>query len=196
MENVKELSCIFDELRKKYNNFVDYYNDNGMEKLIEEVKKILNLHDKVFEIATALGNTGFIISLLDLPDNLSGAVACDDSYKEKYGSKRLIQINKNESIKHQRFTMAHELAHYIFDYDGTSKYYSEYNLLPEKQMDKREKRANRFAAALLMPSNDFIHSYKSLEDSGFDRNLILELLSNEFYVSRKAVLLRKEELNI
>lgn len=41
-------------------------------------------------------------------------------------------INAYENRGHQRFTMAHEFGHYIFEYDGKSDFADEYSLDKER----------------------------------------------------------------
>ena len=65
-------------------------------------------------------------------------------------------INAYENRGHQRFTMAHEFGHYIFEYDFTD----EYSLDKERLTSETEIRVNRFATALLMPKDIFTDKYR------------------------------------
>lgn len=193
----KKDMCIFDELRNQNNNFENFFDENKIEDLANPVRNILELDGKVFEIATALKKTGFSIYMTDMERDLSGMIGCDEKLKETYESKRVILINKNESMEHQRFTMAHELAHYIFDYKGET-FYSAYRLSASKLLknNKEEKRANRFAAALLMPKDYFINSFKSLKSLNYSLDQSISMLSKEYCVPKTAVGLRIEELSL
>ena len=69
-------------------------------------------------------------------------------------------INAYENRGHQRFTMAHEFGHYIFEYDGKSDFTDEYSLDKERLTSETEIRVNRFATALLMPKDIFTDKYR------------------------------------
>ena len=64
-----------------------------------------------------------------MEDEISGIVAIDDALKKEFKSDKVIAINSKDNIGHQRFTMAHELAHYLFDFDVSNSitYYNAYN---------------------------------------------------------------------
>ena len=88
----------------------------------------------------------------------SGLIVVDSSLPEfnpVFEKDRVVLVNRNDSVAHQRFTIAHEIAHYIFDYDERTQptYYKSY-LTTETESDV-EWRANRFAAELLMPVQRF-----------------------------------------
>lgn len=96
----------------------------------------------------------------------SGLIAVDSALEEQnalFASGRIILVNRNDSTAHQRFTIAHELAHYIFDFDEQNQlvYYKPY--LTTETDDEVELRANRFAAELLMPTDDFKQYFLELK---------------------------------
>ena len=68
---------------------------------------------------------GFKVFDTDLQDNqLSGFIVVDPKWKDVYGSEKIIMVNKNDSSGHKRFTIAHELAHFLFDRQGRETYYN------------------------------------------------------------------------
>ena len=163
--------CIFDDLRDKYEGFKNFYGNSDIENLVREVEDILGLHGKVFEIGQALNKTGFRIFRAELDDDTSGVFACDKGF-EKYlgaGKKKVVLLNKNKSLENQRFTMA-----------DTPK----------------EKRASRFAAALLMKKDEFKDSFEALKIMGYDPKSIVESLAKEYCVPQTAAARRIEELKL
>lgn len=115
-----------------------------------------------------------------MPDNMSGKINYDFS-KNKY----IIAVNKNHHPNRQRFTVAHELGHYILNHGN-----KEDTLYRDKDgmYEPDEIEANEFAAELLMPS-------------GVLRHLILEqgianvtTLAQKFWVSEQAMLFRLKNL--
>lgn len=95
---------------------------------------------------------------------LSGIIAIDSDLKDHkiYQTDRVVCVNSEDSSSHRRFTIAHELAHYIFDFDEQNKitYYDAY-ITDEADSDK-ERVANRFAAELLMPKANFEKDFEKL----------------------------------
>ena len=77
-------------------------------------------------------------------------------------------VNKDDPPNRQRFTIAHELGHYIMQKEYV-KDESKYKVLlrrPLKDLNytKEEKEANCFAAYLLVPS-DLMEKYKDVSTS-------------------------------
>ena len=88
--------------------------------------------------------------------------------------------------------MAHELCHYIFDFDRDSlePYYDGYDTA--RADEANEMRANTFAANLLMPEWLFQQKYSEYSDlKQYDKVL---QLSEDFQVSPTAVKRRIDEL--
>src|SRR5699024_5780760 len=84
---------------------------------------------------------GLKLLLLPLPQEISGFSA----YTNAWGG--VIVINSSHALERQYFTALHELGHLIFhrsEYDGPTQ--------PAKRRgDPREKAANYFAGAVLLP---------------------------------------------
>lgn len=131
--------------------------------------------------------------------NQSGLVAVDSSLPEKnkaFRTNRIVLVNRKDSPAQQRFAIAHEIAHYIFDYDeaALATYYKAY--LTTEKNDAIELRANRFAAELLMPTNDFkarFNVYKADQKADFSLPDVITSLSQYFDVPAAAVQRRLEE---
>lgn len=149
-------------------------------------------------IGEMLNTLGFLVLLSDSfnNDNLSGALAIDNK-GIKGDFKKIIIINNRDNIGHQRFTIAHELAHYIFDALPGQEYYEAYYRTDEnKNNEVREYRANQFAANLLMPKSIFIPRYKYVASKLSDTQKVNMILSLDFGVSKTAVEKRIKELGM
>ncbi|MFT8483030.1 MAG: ImmA/IrrE family metallo-endopeptidase [Gluconobacter cerinus] len=86
------------------------------------------------------------IQILDLNDGISDGASGWFRIRE---GRPVILINRQRSLTHQRFTLAHELGHFFMGH-------GERDRDTKKQLRKRdpvEFSANRFAAAILMPSD-------------------------------------------
>ncbi len=108
--------------------------------------------------------------------------------------KALIGINSNEPQVRQRFTIAHELGHFILhpqkdafvDYRDNKK---------DIMRTARERQANMFAAALLMPREQLINDFKNIAKSGFtDEELII--LAKKYLVSEDSMKFRLMNLHL
>ncbi len=83
-------------------------------------------------------------------------------------SKSRIVVNKDDSPNRQRFTIAHELGHYIMHQDYV-KDESKYNVLlrvplRDKGYTSEEQEANCFAANLLVPK-ELLEKYKNIPNT-------------------------------
>jgi len=133
-----------------------------------------------------------------LPQELSAFIAIDPVLMEKFGTNKIVCVNGNDSVQHIRFALAHELAHYLFDFDETiqTKYYNTY-IADDSEKDKDiEVRANKFAACLLMPEKEFREAEEMYYSQNGDRVETISSLINHFGVSAKAIYRRFEELGI
>lgn len=115
--------------------------------------------------------------------------------RKNYDSDKVIAVNNKDNAGHQRFTMAHELAHYLFDFDVSKNiiYYNTYNT---KENDSNiERRANFFAANLLMPEKIFKKEFQRVVVKS-NLYVTVERLSDLFQVSGEAVRRRINELSL
>lgn len=147
----------------------------------------------VREIATALN----IIEIRE--ENLVKLEGCLISPENK--SKGWILVNAGRSERRKRFTIGHELGHYLNPWhkpstaDGlqcSSKDLRAQEFKPGNRTVQMEVEANIFAAELLMPTELFrelLHRHESI-----DLNQVI-LAADEFYVSREAAARRFVELS-
>lgn len=127
-----------------------------------------------------------------MPDNNSGVIYVGGRTKEVYGSDRVIFTDSNEPFEHQRFVMAHELAHYLFDFVGNPMNRNAdcafEETYPRKDHNsEREIRANRFAAELLMPRNLFVKQYNYAMKESDNRIYTVKYLAKYFQVKEASV---------
>lgn len=106
----------------------------------------------------------------------------------------LIGINSNEAPVRQRFTIAHEIAHFILhpQQDAFVDYRKERNEGEAKP--PKERHADMFAAALLMPRKSLLKDFRRLAKDGFT-NQITATLAKQYFVSEDAMRFRLMNLN-
>lgn len=179
-----------------HNDFSNYFNLKDIDKDAEEIlNKFLDNPDYSLnkeEIATPILSIaqimGFKLYTAKFKKrNLSGTIGISKDLKNKYGSEKVIILNNEDTDEHILFTLAHELAHYIFDYKKDDIGYSNTYYTNEIQNDS-EARANRFAAAFLMPATKFIKEYSKNGD--------IRSLSKLFKVPETSVQIRLQELDL
>ncbi|MCX6743115.1 MAG: ImmA/IrrE family metallo-endopeptidase [Candidatus Parcubacteria bacterium] len=115
-----------------------------------------------------------VVPYKNFPENISGTIVNEDGFIA-------IGINSNKPITRQRFTIAHELGHFLLNHDIGSK-------LIDENFDKPiniEMEANDFAAELLMP-RDFLK--KDIEEKKF--NINIPDLAKRYNVSEQAMSVR------
>ncbi len=120
----------------------------------------------------------------DFPNDISGLFATNDS-------KVCIGVNRNHPNVRQRFTIAHELGHFIFHRDIAlliDFYHADIVASGDDETGKRETKANQFAADLLMPKNWIERNYRGPDE--------LPLLATEYNVSEQALWYRLVTLKL
>ena len=180
-------------IRKKTNNLED------MPGRAQEVLDYFEIDDfsEGVPIIRILKKLGFKIYQKELkPEGLSAYIAVNPQYQDIYGSNKITCVHAKDNAGHKRFALAHELAHYLFDFNENENliYYNTY--FPRKADNcEEEKRANRFAANLLMPEKEFRKHFKEYQSLQSKADIVTAL-GDYFKVSATAVLRRFKELGI
>ena len=209
----KTLEQIVLNLKDKYQKDEYHNSDKNIDDIdenliINQANLVSNKILKVFfkdkepplKITSLMTNLGFdLFKNSQFPQKeLSGLLALN--LKEKLAGKysdKVIIVNGQDSIGHQRFTIAHELAHYIFDAVEGKEYYEAYYRTDDENIKKiKEYRANKFAANLLMPEDIFGRKYYELLKEYKDIDLVKNALTVVFKVSYTAVNYRIDELKL
>ena len=129
---------------------------------------------------------GIEVNYVHLGEEISGMI------EKREGDKYIISINASDPRTRQRFTLAHELGHYVYHKDkmgdgidddrmyrstDTGRYHN------TRIGAKQETQANQFAANLLMPWSGILH----LQDTGVNN---YEDLAEALEVSKQAMRIR------
>lgn len=89
---------------------------------------------------------GLRVVLATLPMNISGLIQPDE------GGGFVIKVNRFESKERQRFTIAHEIAHYLLHRDRINSGIVDSVLYRSKLSSRLEAEANKLAAEIIMPA--------------------------------------------
>ncbi len=137
---------------------------------------------------------GLEIELMDLDPEVSGFLL----YQE---GEIHLGVNKDHHSNRQRFTIAHELGHFVMHKDqAISNYYTDKGVvffrdsISAEGTDQNEKDANSFAAALLMPTKEVRARVK--EKIKPTDEITIRKLANEFGVSQLAMTFRLTNLSL
>lgn len=134
----------------------------------------------------------------NIPDDISGNIFIGEEARQSYGSDKVIVVGSNEVLPHQRFIIAHELAHYLMDYLGNETYKNKLfsKTYPKINHDSFEEiRADRFAAEILMPKKVFLMEYiRAMKFSNYSKEYTITYLSRLFKVKESSIFRRIDEV--
>lgn len=104
------------------------------------------------EIAQALGLD--VVYSRVLPDDISGKI-------ERAGPRYRVTVNARHTRQRQRFTLAHEIAHYVMHRDLIGDGVTDNAMYRSGLSDAIEQQANRYAADILMPASTVRRAYRN-----------------------------------
>lgn len=160
---------------------------NLLRKAPESQNEVLQMHlqNVPVDVEALAYDLGLNLKYEDLPDDIAGKLERD--WLAPAGFR--ITVDSSDGHRRKRFTIAHEIAHYMLHRD----------LLPEEGVtdsalyrsslsDDMERHANRFAAQILLPETKVREAYRSEKS--------LAALSRIFDVSDAALRIRLKELRL
>ena len=100
----------------------------------------------------------------------------------------VISVNRHDSSQRQRFTVAHEIAHYLLHRDQIGNGISDDALYRSSLSDWREAEANRLAAEILLPREKIDQQMTALQ--GVEGDVVVSTLAKDFGVSEIAMKIR------
>ncbi|MDP1973213.1 ImmA/IrrE family metallo-endopeptidase [Sediminibacterium sp.] len=170
--------------------------NNIIEERAEKLLKDSNCFSIPVKLLDCASYLNIDIKEMDIEDSISGFVAIN-------GKNVQIGVNKNHSSQRQRFTIAHEIGHFALHsqseqlfVDKNDNNAATYLFRDEKSASGeyiKEREANSFAAALLMPKKMINEEIVKIEKS-LSLSKITELLAHKFEVSTQAMSIRLSRL--
>ncbi|MEO5910834.1 MAG: ImmA/IrrE family metallo-endopeptidase [Pelobium sp.] len=157
------------------------------ERTIEILKK-LNITEAPVNPSECAQSLGVKVVSTELENDVSGLFVIKDGIA-------FIMFNKSESEHRQRFTIAHELGHFLL-HKKTSLFIDKTDIVLYRNSESttgallKEREANAFAASLLMPKS-FIE--QEIVKKGNDKNIVSHL-ATKFNVSELAMSFRLSNL--
>lgn len=136
---------------------------------------------KLSTIAQALGVK---LRASTLPSGISGEIRPDPESVSGF----TVRVNRHDGARRQRFTIAHELSHFLLHRDQIGDGITDDVLYRSEISDAREAEANRLAADILMPRNLVSEWVDRARALGVDD--IPAYLAEQFDVSEAAMRIR------
>ena len=149
-----------------------------VETLAETLRNAWNLGtDPVSNMTELLESRGLRVLCIPMDQTISGltCVASSSAVNRKFPA---IIVNREHTLERRRFTLAHELGHRLYNFDGTD----------------RERTSTRFAGAFLMPREHLLREFGEHRNSLSYQELVQ--VKRIYRVSGAALLNRLKELNV
>jgi Zn-dependent peptidase ImmA (M78 family) len=133
------------------------------------------------KLASLAKRMGLKVIASTLPVGISGEIR---PAAEGY----VVSVNRHDSSRRQRFTVAHEIAHFLLHRDQIGAGISDDALYRSSLSDRREAEANRLAADILIPRAQLDRRAESFQHLPQDE--LVSVLAEEFDVSDIAMKIR------
>ena len=164
-----------------------------IEEKADKVLKDTNCFTIPVDVITCASEMGIKVNEVDLEEGVSGLFVIKDKVAH-------IGYNKNHPENRRRFTIAHELGHYLLHSKETFLFVDKEEKVLYRNMEsssgehQKEREANAFAAALLMPKDLLLEEIKEYDfESG---KKLPDFLANKFNVSEQAMTIRLTNLGL
>ncbi|MEM9219147.1 MAG: ImmA/IrrE family metallo-endopeptidase [Cyanobacteria bacterium P01_F01_bin.150] len=170
---------------KKTGSFSKRAAPSTLQRRAKETIQKHNLYKLPINVYQIAEDLGVKVSFEIFPNSLYMKLKGFCYKEEGFG---LIGVNKNHPTTLQRFTVAHELHHYLYDFNQ-----SRYLCGPANEQKAVEWNAERFSAELLMP-HDAVQ--RLISNPNNVRYLTITLVASHFGVSYEAAAIRLADFNL
>jgi Zn-dependent peptidase ImmA (M78 family) len=170
-----------------------YRKDVEIESKVNEILKESDTFSAPVKVEKIASFLDIKVDFISLGEDISGLLLVENG-------KGFIGVNVTHSVVRQRFTIAHEIGHFVLHYQDSGlfidKEYNAFrNLNSSTGNDRAEIQANIFAAFLLMPKILLENHIKSRSFDLAD-DLILSKIAKDFEVSVQALAYRIAKLEL
>lgn len=168
-----------------------------IKEVVEDIVLRLKITDAPVNVEAVAKSYHIGVNRRAADDKLSGFILRDPN------KSAIIGVNSNHHPNRQRFTIAHEIGHYLLHkgdiiHVDSEKRAFEINFRgveASKGVDDQEKEANLFAAELLMPKSLLDKDLKCLGQMDLLNEEVIESLAKQYKVSVAALTFRLSNLN-
>ena len=103
--------------------------------------------DAPVKVGAIAADLGLKVTISDLPLAVSGMLSRESTDSQQW----VIRVNRHEHRHRQRFTIAHEIAHFVLHKDAIGQQVIDDTFYRSGLSERREFEANALAADILMP---------------------------------------------
>lgn len=166
-------------------------------KITKPVKRSIDTSLGIKELARIATENGLAISPIDLDSLLKALkirlkkIPMDpevSGYLKQIDNNWVIGVNSLHHSRRQRFTIAHELAHFMLHKQNMDSF-EDTVLFRNGETNPIEVEANQFAARLLMPQDEFLDYLRNVSSK-------IDDIAEHFGVSTMAVRIRAKTLKL
>ena len=169
---------------------------NRSEECASEILARYRVHAAPIPLEEIVMRIGLDIVKYDLGDDISGILIINEA-------KGTIGVNPKDGYYRQRFSIAHELGHFLLHKTASGFFVDKDFLIKFRHINKnystnerkQEQEANAFAAALLMPAKIIESEMDSDALLGLTETELIAALAYKFRVSEVAMSYRFTNLN-
>lgn len=168
---------------------------NKVETVVRKLLREAAVHEPPVDVETLARSQGVAVTYQPLPagaDDLSGC------FVHTPDGRYIIGVNAAHHPNRQRFTVAHELGHFLLHQDSVDDVHVDGVFLRDQRsaavVEPIEIEANAFAASLLMPEAMLKKDLARLE--GLDDEEQVRALARRYAVSVQAMTLRLVNLGV
>jgi Zn-dependent peptidase ImmA (M78 family) len=168
-------------------------------KLIDERVDSLLLEMEITSVPVDLERICDRLGILVRRENLNGDISGFLYRKDDHAA---IVVNRRQQHARQRFTIAHELGHYLLDQKRDEIHVDRAFVLKFRRdsagagSDPDETQANAFAAALLMPKRLLQEDMTAYERSGLIDDTTILVLAEKYGVSVQALIIQLNTIGL
>lgn len=163
----------------------------------EDCCSLHNINRFPVGIVTICKSYGITVFEKYLPSEVSGFIVIQKEDFQNYGTGKLIVANLSDPPTRRRFTIAHELAHYILHKKPEEELFAHRDAGENSGI---EQEANIFASNVLMPEKlvrDAISQLRRKKSyKNIPRYIMIDYISKNFAVSGAAAEVRLDQLKI
>jgi len=177
--------------------FLDNRNLSKIEQRVNNLLAQSKVQSPPIPIKEIIAKLGLNVISYDLGDDVSGILVIEND-------KGTIGFNPKNSKVRQRFTLAHELGHYILHKQSKSEVFIDKDFIVKYRSQKpytavemkQEQEANVFAATLLMPEHMLRAELTKKDYQDMDENEFIGAMAKVFDVSIQAMTYRIANSNL
>lgn len=174
-------------------------NRNEIKKRAEQFCLDNGINEYPVKIVNVCNNLGLRVYEEYINPDVSGLIVVDEKVWPKYGTNQFIVVNMADSPERRRFTIAHELAHFVLHREENLLYAHRDVNIDSHKTKKVESEANYFATNILMPESlvkERVEDIRRILWGVAPNFTLVREVADSFLVSESAAEVRLKQLGL